>query len=49
VTALLALIVRLLQLHEPAPALLQVQVRHALPPVQSRGVPPLQLPDASQV
>jgi hypothetical protein len=33
-----------LQLHEPAPAFEQVHDMHALPPVQSRGVPPPQLP-----
>jgi hypothetical protein len=38
------LMARVLQLHEPAPALLHVQVRHALPPVQSRAVPPLHAP-----
>jgi hypothetical protein len=33
----------------PAPAFEQVQTRQALPPVQSRAMPPEQLPMASQV
>ncbi len=44
VTELAALTARLLQLHEPAPALLHVHVRHAFPPVQSRGEPPAHVP-----
>jgi hypothetical protein len=48
-TMLALLTARLLQLHEPAPALLHVHVRHAFPPVQSRGTPALQLPEASHV
>ena len=39
-----ALAARGLQLHDPAPAFEQLHVRHASPPVQSRGAPPLQVP-----
>ena len=39
-----ALAARGLQLHEPAPAFELLQARQALPPVQSRGAPPVQAP-----
>ena len=48
-TALAGLTVRELQLHEPAPALLHVHDKQALPPVQSRGMPPTHAPEPLQV